>query len=124
MEIVGFARRSVLGSHGSALRTRLMMGNRAQHHVIRIDDCLTRRGTSNCCCKWLFAEGVPGGVADVGGSTGKSGLHSMPVLSKVEARDADNDVLCGDDDDLKVGGGVRRFTWRLLTKNSCRSRVT
>ena len=44
-------------------------------------------------------------VADPGGSTGKSGLHSNPVLSKVEARDADNDVLCGDDKDLGVGGG-------------------
>ena len=44
-------------------------------------------------------------VADPGGSTGKSGLHSMPVLSKVEVRDADNDMLCGDDDDLKVKGG-------------------
>ena len=53
-------------------------------------------------------------VADAGSSTGPghSGLHSMPVLSKVEARDADNDVLCGHNDDLvdddalmKVDGG-------------------
>ena len=45
-------------------------------------------------------------VADAGSSsTGRSGLHSMPVLSKVEARDADNDVLCGDDDDLGIDGG-------------------
>ena len=45
-------------------------------------------------------------VADAGAtSTGRSGLHSTPVLSMVEARDADNDVLCGDDDDLGVDGG-------------------
>ena len=45
-------------------------------------------------------------VADAGASsTGRSGLHSTPVLSMVEARDADNDVLCGDDKDLGVDGG-------------------
>ena len=44
-------------------------------------------------------------VADPGAtSTGRSGLHSIPVISKVEARDADNDVLCGDDDDVRDGG--------------------
>ena len=46
-------------------------------------------------------------VEDVGGSTGKSGLHSEAVLAKIELRDADGDILCGDDDDLGVtaGGG-------------------
>ena len=45
-------------------------------------------------------------VADAGtSSTGRSGLHSMmPVLSKVDVRDADNDMLCGDDDDVNDGG--------------------
>ena len=45
-------------------------------------------------------------VADAGTSpTGRSGLHSMmPVLSKVDVRDADNDMLCGDDDDVNDGG--------------------
>ncbi len=43
-------------------------------------------------------------IADAGGSTGKSGLHSEPVLAKIEVRDADNDILCGDDDD--VGGMI------------------
>ena len=44
-------------------------------------------------------------VADAGtSSTGRSGLHSTPVLSKVVARDADNDMLCGDDDDVHDGG--------------------
>ena len=37
-------------------------------------------------------------VADAGGSTGKSGLHSDPVLARVEIRDADNEVTCGDGD--------------------------
>ena len=36
-------------------------------------------------------------VVDTGGSTGKSGLHSMPVLAKVERRDADDTVCSGDD---------------------------
>ena len=46
-------------------------------------------------------------VEDTGGSTGKSGLHSDPVLAKIELRDADGDILCGDDDDVGVtaGGG-------------------
>ena len=45
-------------------------------------------------------------VADAGSSsTGRSGLHSTPVLSMVQARDADNDVLCGDDSDLGIDGG-------------------
>ena len=44
-------------------------------------------------------------VADAGSSsTGRSGLHSTPVLSMVEARNAKNDVLCGDDDDITDGG--------------------
>ena len=48
-------------------------------------------------------------VEDVGGSTGKSGLHSDPVLAKVEARNAANKVLCGDHKDVGVtaGGGKK-----------------
>ena len=44
-------------------------------------------------------------VADTGGSTGKSGLHSEPVLAKIELRDADNDIICGDDDDAGGAAG-------------------
>ena len=45
-------------------------------------------------------------VADAGtSSTGRSGLHTVPVLSNVVARDADNDVFCGDHKDYKVVGG-------------------
>ena len=43
-------------------------------------------------------------VADVGGSTGKSGLHSDEVLAKVEVRDADDKMICGDD--KAVGGAA------------------
>ncbi len=43
-------------------------------------------------------------VADAGGSTGKSGLHSDPVLAKVEVRGTDGKMICGDDPD--VGGAA------------------
>ena len=43
-------------------------------------------------------------VADVGGSTGKSGLHSDEVLAKVEVRDAGGKMICGDDQ--AVGGAA------------------
>ena len=35
-------------------------------------------------------------VVDTGGSTGKSGLHTMPVLAKVERRDADDTACSGE----------------------------
>ena len=43
-------------------------------------------------------------VADPGGSTGKSGLHDMPVLAKIEVRNAKDEMICGDQKD--VGGPV------------------
>ncbi|MDE0248873.1 MAG: Ig-like domain-containing protein [Gammaproteobacteria bacterium] len=49
-------------------------------------------------------------VADVGASsTGKSGLHSVPVLAKIELRDADNDIICGDDDDAGGAAGEEKI---------------
>ena len=48
-------------------------------------------------------------VADTGGSTGKSGLHSDPVLAKIELRDADNDIICGDDDDAGGAAGEEKI---------------
>ena len=48
-------------------------------------------------------------VADSGGSTGKSGLHSEPVLAKIELRDADNDIICGDDDDAGGAAGEEKI---------------
>ena len=45
-------------------------------------------------------------VADPGATpTGRSGLHSTPVLSKVEARLANNSTRCGDHMTLGVMGG-------------------
>ena len=49
-------------------------------------------------------------VADVGGSTGKSGLHSDEVLAKIEVRDADGDIICGDDDDVGGAAGEEKLT--------------
>ena len=49
-------------------------------------------------------------VADTGGSTGKSGLHSDPVLARIELRDADNDIICGDDDDAGGAAGEEKIT--------------
>ena len=49
-------------------------------------------------------------VADAGGSTGKSGLHSDPVLARIEVRDADNDIICGDDDDVGGPTGEEKIT--------------
>ena len=49
-------------------------------------------------------------VADAGGSTGKSGLHSDPVLARIEVRDADNDIICGDDDDVGGPTGKEKIT--------------
>ena len=43
-------------------------------------------------------------VADVGGLTGKSGLHSDEVLAKVEVRDAGGKMICGNDE--AVGGAA------------------
>ena len=42
---------------------------------------------------------------DAGGSTGKSKLHSDAVLTKIEVRDADGDIICGDHKDLGIDGG-------------------
>ncbi len=43
-------------------------------------------------------------VADVGGPTGKSGLHSDEVLAKIEVRDAGGKMICGND--KAVGGAA------------------
>ena len=49
-------------------------------------------------------------VADVGGSTGKSGLHSDEVLAKIELRDKDGDIICGDDEDAGGAAGEEKLT--------------
>ena len=49
-------------------------------------------------------------VADTGGSTGKSGLHSDPVLARIVARDADGDLICGDDADVGGAAGEEKLT--------------
>ena len=43
-------------------------------------------------------------VADTGGSTGKSDLHSDPVLAKVVIRNVKDEMLCGNDDDDGLPG--------------------
>ena len=45
-------------------------------------------------------------VADAG----KSGLHSHEVLAKIEVRDADGDMICGDDEDVGGAAGEESIT--------------
>ena len=47
---------------------------------------------------------------DPGGSTGKSGLHSDEVLAKIEVRDADGDMICGDHKDVGGAAGKEAIT--------------
>ena len=49
-------------------------------------------------------------VADTGGSTGKSGLHSDPVLAKIEVRNAKNEIICGDQKDVGGPVGEKKIT--------------
>ncbi|MDE2823267.1 MAG: hypothetical protein OXK79_07155, partial [Chloroflexota bacterium] len=57
-------------------------------------------------------------VADVGGSTGKSGLHSMPVLAKIEVRNAKDETICGDQDDVGGPVGEKKVTGCMLSTNN------
>ena len=49
-------------------------------------------------------------VADVGGSTGKSGLHSDEVLAKIEVRDAGGKMICGDAEAVGSAAGAESLS--------------